>query len=123
MVTNMTELTRPTSDKPLVELTPAAVTELKRLLSKQDDPELGVRLGVRGGGCAGYSYDLRLDKPREEKDRVWEMDGVRVMVDRKSLLFLVGTRLDYSDDLLNGGFKYDNPNVSKSCGCGTSFSV
>ena len=116
------ELTRPV-EKPIVDVTPEAVAEMKRLLSKQDDPEMGVRLGVRGGGCAGFNYDLRLDKPRGENDRVWTLDGVKIMVDRKSAVFLAGSALEYSSDLLMGGFKFVNPNATRTCGCGTSFGV
>lgn len=117
------EITRPQDDKPLVDIAHEAINEMKRLLAKQDDPEMGVRLGVRGGGCAGFSYDIRLDRPRDEKDRVWAMDGVRIIVDRKSLIFLAGSQLQYSNDLLMGGFKFVNPNASRTCGCGTSFGV
>ncbi|MDQ2730609.1 MAG: iron-sulfur cluster assembly accessory protein [Armatimonadota bacterium] len=96
---------------------------MKRLLGKQDDPEMCVRVGVRGGGCSGLTYDMKLDKPRNEGDRVWEFGGVKVIVDRKSLLFLAGISLDFSSDLLSGGFRFNNPNATRSCGCGTSFSV
>lgn len=112
-----------TAGAPLIDVTPPAITEMKRLLGKQDDPEMCVRVGVRGGGCSGLTYDMKLDKPRNEGDRVWEFDGVKVIVDKKSLLFLAGISLDFSSDLLSGGFRFNNPNATRSCGCGTSFSV
>ena len=118
----MVDLTQLTTQKPLLNVTSAAVAEMKRLLKKQVDPELTVRLGVRGGGCSGLNYDIRMDKPRES-DRQYDFDGVRVVVDKKSIVLLAGSTLDFSDDLLQGGFRFNNPNAKRSCGCGTSFSV
>ena len=113
----------PSAGAPLLDVSPSAVAEMKRLLAKQTDPEMGVRIGVRGGGCAGLNYDMKLDKPRAEGDRIWDFDGIKIIVDRKSLLYLAGLTLDFSTDLLSGGFKFNNPNATRSCGCGTSFSV
>jgi iron-sulfur cluster assembly protein len=108
----------------LVSLTPTAIKEMKRILGKQDDPGMAVRLGVSGGGCAGLNYEMKLDKPlTEDKDRVFEFDGVQIVVDRKSLLYLAGLTVDFSENLLSGGFQFNNPNATRSCGCGTSFSV
>ena len=111
-----------TLDKPLIELTPAAITEAKRILGKQDDPEAGIRIGVRGGGCSGLNYDMKVDAKRDG-DHTWEFDGLKVYVDKKSIFYVAGMVLDFTDDLLMGGFKFNNPNATRSCGCGTSFSV
>jgi iron-sulfur cluster assembly accessory protein len=112
----------------LINLTPAAVKKIRELLATQDDgDQMFLRLGVRGGGCSGFSYVLDLDQDVDEKyDRTFEIEGVKVVVDRKSLLFLAGTTLDYTGDLHlvgEGGFTFINPNATKGCGCGTSFSA
>ncbi len=109
----------------LIDLSPAALNKVKQLLAQQGNPEdLYLRLGAKGGGCAGYSYVLEFDRDVDEKyDRFFEFEGVKVVVDRKSLLLLAGTTLDYSGDLLGQGFEFKNPNVKRGCGCGTSFQV
>lgn len=110
----------------LISLTPAAVQKVKEDLQKLGGSEdLYLRLGVKGGGCSGFSYHLDFDSDIDPKfDRTFEMDGVKVVVDRKSLLFLAGITLDYTGDLHilgEGGFVFINPNAAKTCGCGTSF--
>ena len=111
-----TETTHP------VTLTPNAVAQVKRLRAKKGDDSLKLRVGVKGGGCSGLSYILGLEPAPRETDAVYEVDGVVVMVDPKSAQFITGMTLDYSTaNLLEGGWKYLNPNVQKSCGCGTSF--
>lgn len=109
----------------LINLSPAALNKVKQLLAQQGEPEdLYLRLGAKGGGCSGYSYVLEFDRDVDEKyDRFFEFEGVKVVVDRKSLLLLAGTTLDYSGDLLGQGFEFRNPNVKRGCGCGTSFQV
>ena len=109
----------------LIQLTPAALARVRELLRRQGDAEgLYLRMGVKGGGCSGYSYVLDLDSDVDEKyDRFFEFDGVKVVVDRKSLLLLAGTTLDYTGELLGQGFTFQNPNVKRGCGCGTSFQV
>lgn len=82
----------------------------------------GVRVGVKSGGCSGLSYELAIDEPGD-KDRIFEVHGIRVFCDPKSYLFINGTNVDFSSDLLNGGFRFENPNVKRACGCGTSFTV
>jgi iron-sulfur cluster assembly protein len=108
---------------PAVILTESARRQIRRVLEKKNDPSFFLRLGVRGGGCSGLSYVLKPDSEADEFDLTWEeAEGLRVVVDRKSLPFLEGTTLDYSTkNLLEGGFKFSNPNAVKSCGCGTSF--
>ena len=105
-----------------VILTPAAVAQVKRLRAKKGDDALKLRVGVKGGGCSGLSYVLALEEAPRATDAVYDMDGVTVLVDPKSAQFITGMTLDYSTaNLLEGGWKYLNPNVQKSCGCGTSF--
>ncbi len=106
----------------MIALTPQATKELKRLLAEQSRQEVGLRVGVKGGGCSGLSYSLNFDV-KHEGDHVFEFDGTRVFVDPKSLLYLEGMTLDFSDSLQGRGFKFVNPNATKTCGCGESFSV
>ncbi len=106
----------------IVTLTPAAVKQVKRLIEKRGDASLGLRIGVKGGGCSGLSYLMGLEAAPRETDAVYHVDGVRVMIDPKSARFVQGVILDYSlANLLEGGWKWTNPNAAKSCGCGTSF--
>ena len=110
-----------TSAHPVL-LTPAAVAQVKRLRAKKGDDALKLRVGVKGGGCSGLSYVLALEDAPRATDAVYDVDGVTVLVDPKSAQFIQGMTLDYSTaNLLEGGWKYLNPNVQKSCGCGTSF--
>lgn len=106
----------------MINLTPSAVIEVKRLLEKQGKPELGLRVGVQGGGCSGLSYKLGFDQ-EHKGDHMGQIEGVKVFVDPKSELYLEGTTLDFVDGLEGRGFKFLNPNAKKSCGCGESFSV
>ena len=105
-----------------ITLTPKAVKEARRLLSEQPRQDLGLRVGVKGGGCSGLSYLLNFDV-HKEGDNVLEFEGTKVFVDPKSLLYLAGMTLDFSDQLEGRGFKFINPNASRTCGCGESFSV
>ncbi|UZO81799.1 iron-sulfur cluster assembly accessory protein [Aquimarina sp. ERC-38] len=82
-----------------------------------------VRVGVKSGGCSGLSYDLNFDKNKEEADKVFEDNGVKIIVDKKSFLYLIGTTLEYSGGLNGSGFVFNNPNASRTCGCGESFSL
>ena len=105
-----------------VTLTPAAVAKARRSFAKKGDDTLKLRVGVKGGGCSGLSYILGLEAEPRSSDMVYQVDGLTVMVDPKSAHFISGMTLDYSTaNLLEGGWKYLNPNVQKSCGCGTSF--
>lgn len=109
--------------KPIVTITDRAVAQVKRVLAKNSDSNAFLRLGVRGGGCSGLSYVMKPDTEFDEFDLTWELDGgPRVVVDRKSMLYLSGTTLDYDiKNLMEGGFTFSNPNAAKGCGCGTSF--
>ena len=123
METTQTTESSPTTQSALVKLTEAAVVEVSRLMDVQDLTEGGLRLGVKGGGCSGLSYTINFDDKIGEFDTVCEQDGVKVIVDAKSALYLEGMQLDYQKDLVSGGFKFINPNASKTCGCGESFSA
>jgi iron-sulfur cluster assembly protein len=103
-------------------LTERAATHIQKSLAKRGKGE-GLRLGVRTTGCSGYAYTLEFADQIEATDSVFEQNGVKLIVDPKSLVFLDGTELDYSREGLNEGFKFINPNVKGSCGCGESFSV
>ena len=92
----------------------------------QDENELdgyGLRVGVRGGGCSGLSYLIEFSKDPDEGDFVWESNGVKIFVDKKSYLYLIGTELVYKETVMESGFEFNNPNSRKSCGCGESFSI
>jgi len=82
-----------------------------------------VRVGVKSGGCSGLSYDLKFDKEHQEEDKVFEDNGVKIIVDKKSFLYLIGTTLEYSGGLNGTGFVFNNPNANRTCGCGESFSL
>lgn len=82
-----------------------------------------VRVGVKSGGCSGLSYDLKFDKEQKEDDKVFEDNGVKIIVDKKSFLYLIGTTLEYSGGLNGAGFVFNNPNANRTCGCGESFSL
>ena len=82
-----------------------------------------IRVGVKSGGCSGLSYDLKFDKEQQEEDKVFEDNGVKIIVDKKSFLYLIGTTLEYSGGLNGTGFVFNNPNANRTCGCGESFSL
>ena len=82
-----------------------------------------VRVGVKSGGCSGLSYELNFDKNKEDNDKVFEHNGIKIVVDKKSFLYLIGTTLEYSGGLNGKGFVFKNPNASRTCGCGESFSL
>ena len=105
-----------------ISLSDAAAEKIHGLVTAQAKPDHGLRLKVVGGGCSGLQYKMDLDQKRDG-DRVFERDGARIIVDRKSYLYLNGTELDYADDLMHAGFNLRNPNVKRSCGCGASFGV
>jgi len=106
-----------------VALTPGAIKEVKHLLQELNVPEgHGLRLGVKGGGCSGFSYILGFDKPTEA-DNVYEVDTFIVMVDKSQEIYLYGTELDFRQGLDNRGFIFNNPNATSTCGCGSSFSA
>ncbi len=107
-----------------VAITEKAAEKIKYFAAKDGMTEnVGVRVAVKGGGCSGLTYDLDITDQELESDKVVEQYGVKVMVDKKSYIYLVGTELEFSDGLNGKGFIFHNPNANKTCGCGTSFSV
>lgn len=107
----------------MITLTESAAHKIKSLLSNKDKDYTGIRPGVRGGGCSGFSYNLEFSKAPQKEDRVIESHGVAIHVDKKSFIYLMGTEIDWVDDLNQSGFKFVNPNAKRTCGCGESFSV
>ena len=108
-----------------LKLTETAAQEIKKVIAEQKMPaNVALRVGVAGGGCSGFEYKLGFDEHVDEQtDTACEMHGVRVVVDRKSLLHLDGTEIDYHNGIDKRGFVFSNPNATKSCGCGSSFQV
>jgi len=106
-------------------VTDKAIVEIKKIIleNKLTAETHGLRLGVKGGGCSGMIYSLAFDENTRENDNIIELDGVRLFVDPKSLFYLGGTILDYSDGLSGRGLVFNNPNAAKTCGCGSSFAV
>ena len=108
----------------MIAITERAVREVKRILSEQNlSGQTALRVGVKGGGCSGFSYTLGFDDRIGPTDQITEIQGVRVVCDPKSFLYLNGTQIDFEDNLMGRGFKFGNPNASKTCGCGESFTV
>jgi iron-sulfur cluster assembly protein len=107
----------------MIQLSEAAVKQIKHIRDEEKVPDGGLRVSVVGGGCSGLSYKLEFQNEPTSTDKVFEQDGVRVFVDPKSFLYIKGLTLDYSGGLNGTGFTFKNPNASKSCGCGTSFAV
>lgn len=112
----------PRNAQPKVTLTSAAATKVAELIAKEGDDSLALRLGVRPGGCSGFSYQLELDTQVDDSDIVNEFEGVRLVVDGESIEMVNGAEIDYRDGLQGAGFHINNPNVTRSCGCGNSFS-
>jgi iron-sulfur cluster assembly protein len=106
-----------------IDLTPKAIEMAKRALERRGTPGAALRLGVRGGGCSGASYVIEFADKIRERDRVFEFDGLKVVIDPKSLVYLRGSVLDYEVKLMRHGFKFVNPNEKRSCGCGASFGI
>ena len=105
----------------MITLSESAAAKLKNMMKKTD--RIGVRPAVRGGGCSGFTYKLEFVTLEDPSDRLIESNGVKLYVDPKSFLYLMGTEIDYVDELSQSGFKFVNPNAKRTCGCGESFSV
>jgi iron-sulfur cluster assembly protein len=118
---------QPQSAAPQAELqvTEKAIKRIRAAMAKEgiSPTEGGLRLGVMGGGCSGLSYSIKFDTKPRERDRIYDFEGVRVFVDPKSFLYLHGMTLDYEETLMRQGFNFINPNSTRSCGCGSSFSA
>lgn len=120
---NDSEMSNISADTLPVQITETAMAQLKNIKTKQHIPDdHGLRIGVKGGGCAGFSYILGFDKPKEN-DQVFEHDGLRVFMEKSHGIYLLGMEIDWVEGLNNRGFSFNNPNASDTCGCGTSFSA
>ncbi len=107
----------------MITVTESAKKQAIKLMTEDGLNNSFIRVGVKGGGCSGLSYDLSFDNVMNEGDQEFEDKGIKIVCDRKSFLYLVGTELDYSGGLNGKGFTFNNPNVSRTCGCGESFSI
>lgn len=108
-----------------VVLTEAAAKEIKKIIADQelDADKVRLRVGVKGGGCSGFSYILDLTESQKDTDEMFEQHGVKIICDPKSLLYLNGVTINFRDEIMGRGFVFDNPNASGTCGCGSSFSA
>ena len=106
----------------MMTVTSSAASKVKELLKVEGEEGMSLRIAVRPGGCSGYSYEMFFDSEKNEADSILERDGITVAVDRESEKLLDGATLDYNDGLTNAGFKITNPNNTRTCGCGQSFS-
>jgi len=105
-------------------VTEKALMQIKKIKSENSiGDEFGLRIGVKGGGCSGYTYSLGFDSKEREGDSIIEIDDVKLYIDGKSLFYISGTQLDYTDGLSGRGFVFNNPNAENTCGCGSSFGV
>ena len=109
------------SDNSVLTVTSAAVSIIKNLLEQRDIPNHALRVFVTGGGCSGMQYGMAFQEDAEAGDTVVSVDGIRLLIDATSMMYLHGATIDYVDSLIGGGFRIDNPNAVSSCGCGHSF--
>ena len=107
----------------MITVTDGAADKIKGLLDKEENPQKGLRVAVKGGGCSGFQYHLEFEEAPKEMDQVIEAKGVRVFVDPKSSLYLNGVVLNFDDGLMGSGFQIENPNARTTCGCGESFGI
>ena len=106
----------------MINLSPTAASKVKEIMTKEEKADWKLRMGVRGGGCSGFKYVLGFDNQTGEDDQIFSQDGVTLVCDTRSYLYLNGTTIDYEDGLNGSGFVFKNPNAKKACGCGQSFS-
>jgi iron-sulfur cluster assembly accessory protein len=107
----------------MVQLTETAVSKVREILDGQDPKPSGLRIAVVGGGCSGFSYSMAFENTPNMLDKTYSFDGLKVFIDQASLLYLDGVQVDYVETMEGSGFKFNNPNVKNTCGCGSSFSV
>ena len=107
----------------MITLTESAKLKVQELKRQKNEPDLFLRVGVKGGGCSGLTYEVKLDSKMDQWDKVFGEGPSKVVCDQKSFIYLNGIEIDFSNELVGGGFNFRNPNASGSCGCGTSFSV
>src|SRR6201998_2607290 len=106
-----------------ITLTSTAIGKVKEIMAQQNPVPAGLRVGVVGGGCSGFSYSMSFENGAGMMDKTFDFDGLKVFVDATSLMYLKGAVVDYVETLEGAGFKFENPNVKSTCGCGSSFSV
>jgi iron-sulfur cluster assembly accessory protein len=106
-----------------VTMTKAAIAKVKEIMESQEPKPAAVRLGVRGGGCSGFQYSMQFELEKGAMDKEYDFDGLKVLVDGVSVMYLDGCEVDYLETLEAAGFKFNNPNVKSTCGCGSSFQV
>jgi iron-sulfur cluster assembly accessory protein len=106
-----------------INMTPTAVAKVKEIMAQQNPVPAGLRVGVVGGGCSGFSYSMSFESGAGMMDKTIDVDGLKVFVDATSMMYLQGCIVDYVETLEGAGFKFENPNVKSTCGCGSSFSV
>ena len=112
------------TNKPkLITITDLALARMKDNIQKRGKPTEGIRIEVRGKGCSGMSYTMEFCDKSEQGDEIIELDGLKIFVDPKSILFLIGLQIDYKEDMFKSGFSFANPNAKGTCGCGESFHV
>jgi len=107
----------------MITVSDKAALKIKDILDGEQKPEAFIRVGVKGGGCSGFTYILDIEEKQAESDQTFDFSGVKVLIDSKSMVYLAGTELDYTDGLNGSGFVFNNPNAQKTCGCGDSFAV
>ena len=115
--------TTPTVDAKPLAFTANAVSKVKEIMAQQNPVPAGLRVGVVGGGCSGFSYSMSFENGAGMMDKTFDFEGLKVFVDATSLMYLKGVVVDYVETLEGAGFKFENPNVKSTCGCGSSFSV
>jgi iron-sulfur cluster assembly accessory protein len=124
MATTTTPTTPETKPKAApITLTPNAIKKVKEIMAQQDPIPAGLRVGVVGGGCSGFSYSMSFENNAGLMDKTFDMEGLKVYVDATSVMYLQGCTVDYVETLEGAGFKFENPNVKSTCGCGSSFNV
>ena len=107
----------------MIQLTDTASIKVREIMSQQNPAPTALRVAVVGGGCSGFSYHMAFDNAENPSDNVYEFEGLKVLVDQMSEMYLDGVQIDYIETLEGAGFKFNNPNVKSTCGCGSSFSV
>lgn len=118
---NPIDINRIQEEETILTVTPSAVTVIRNLLNERNIPNHALRVFVTGGGCSGMQYGMSFEENARDYDNVVEVDGIRLLVDPTSLVYLKGANIDFVDSLIGGGFRIDNPNAASSCGCGHSF--
>ena len=109
------------SDVIMISLSDKAADKVREILGNEAKDDHALRVGVKGGGCSGFSYTLDIDKIFAESDQIFEEKGIKIVIDAKSFIYLSGTQVDYVENLSGSGFSFSNPNATRTCGCGSSF--